>query len=381
MNLGMLMQNLVKILIPRQLFMLLILSTGLLNHVILIPNLLNAAGRDSWLSVLLAYPISIFFLYLVHFIVKNSSGKGFFSLIRKRLGRIFSILLSLPVMLFLIFSAYVTFKDLIIWLNAYFLADASIMMISCIMILVCFIVTLGGVKYMAISSGFLLPLVMLFGMFIGVTNTGIKEPSLLFPVLADGFDPLLKGVIYALSGLLEIYVVILLQPFSQKPIKFSQLFILLTILTGLILGPLTASIMEFGPTESINFRYPAYEQWRVLSIGEYISHLDFFALYQWLSGAIIRIGLFMYLLGTFFTVKKKYYRLNPILVAVMYLVLFGMILIKVETYYFYDVLFHYFLPGCMAFFLFQILVSALILLVFNKKDEQHGKNTKLESTL
>ena len=96
------MQNLIKILLPRQLFMLIILSTGLLNHVILIPNLLTAAGRDSWLSVIVVYPISLFFLWLVYLIVKNSPNEGFFSMIRQRLGRAFSTVFSIPVMLFFI---------------------------------------------------------------------------------------------------------------------------------------------------------------------------------------------------------------------------------------------------------------------------------------
>ncbi|WP_308128750.1 endospore germination permease [Bacillus sp. sid0103] len=373
-------QNLIKILLPRQLFLLLVLSTGLLNHVLLIPNILTAAGRDSWLSVIVAYPISLFFLWLVYFIVKNSPNEGFFSMIRQRLGRTFSTLFTIPVILFLFSSSYVTFRDLMIWLKAYFLADASVFMINGFLVFVCFLITLAGVKSMAISSGFLLPLVVLFGIVIALTNTSLKDPSLLLPVFADGYSPLIRGGIYVLSGLLEIYIVILLQPFSQEPIKFKQLFILLTFLTGLIFGPLSASIMEFGPTESIYFRYPAYEQWRILSIGEYISHLDFFALYQWLSGALIRIGLFMYLLGTFFTHKKKHYRLNPKLVGVMYLFLFGLMTIKVETYYFYNVIYKYFLPASLAFFLFQILLSAAIILVLKKRDKQHGKKNTLEST-
>ena len=374
------MQNLTKILLPRQLLLLVILSTGLLNHVILIPNLLTAAGRDSWLSVIVAYPISLFFLWLVYYIVKNSPNEGFFTLIRNRLGRTFSTLLSIPVILFLFTSSYVTFRDLMTWLKAYFLADASVFMINCVLIIACSIITLAGVKSMAISSGFLLPLVVLFGVFIAITNTSLKEPSFLFPLFADGYSPLIRGVIYVLSGLLEIYIVILLQPFSQEPIKFKQLFLLMTFLTGLIFGPLSASIMEFGATEAVYFRYPAYEQWRVLSIGEYISHLDFFALYQWLSGALIRIGLFMYLLGTFFTNKKKHYRLNPKLVGGLYLFLFGLMTIKVETYYFNRVIYKYFLPACMAFFLFQILLSAIILKVLKKRDEKHGKKNIHEST-
>lgn len=373
------MQNLIKILVPRQLFLLLVLSSGLLNHVILIPNLLNAAGRDSWLSVILAYPISLVFLILVYFIIKNSPNEGFFSLIRKRLGRVFSIVFSIPVILFLFASAYITFRDFMIWLKAYFLADSSIFMINCLLIVVCYAITLAGIKSMAISSGFLLPLVVVLGFFISFTNTNLKDPSLLFPILADGYPPLFKGVIYVLSGLLEIYMVVLLQPYSQDSIKFKHLFILLTVLTGLILGPLSAAIMEFGPVESIRFQYPAYEQWRVLSIGEFISHLDFFALYQWLSGALIRIGLYMYLLATFFSKKTKHYRLSPILIGVFYLLLFGLVSINVETYDFYMVIYKFFLPGCMIFLLMQILLSALILFVLKKRDEHHGKNKRVEA--
>ncbi|MCM3601832.1 spore germination protein [Robertmurraya korlensis] len=374
------MQSLGKILIPRQLFLLLVLSTGLLNHVILIPNLLTAAGRDSWLSVIVAYPIALVFLWLIYYIIKNSPSEGFFFMVQNRLGNMFSYFLRAPVFLFLFISAYVTFRDLMIWLSAYFLAEAPIIMINIVLILVCCIVTLSGVKTMAIASGLLLPIVVLLGFFIALTNTSFKDPSLLFPVLTDGYIPLFRGTIYVLAGLLELYIVVLLQPFSQEPITLKQLLILLTVLTGLIFGPLSATIMEFGVIESVNFRYPAYEQWRVLNIGEYISNLDFFALYQWLSGALIRIGLFMYLLGHSLSRKKREYRLNPKLVGVMYLLLLGVALIKVESFTFYQIIYLYVFPVTLAFFLIQILLSAFIIFVLKKRDKQHEKENKLGSS-
>lgn len=374
------MQSLGKILIPRQLFLLLVLSTGLLNHVILIPNLLTAAGRDSWLSVIVAYPIALVFLWLIYYIVKNSPNEGFFFMVQNRLGRMFSYLLKAPVLLFLFISTYVTFRDLLIWLSAYFLAEAPITMINIVLIIVCFIVTLSGIKTMAIASGLLLPIVVLLGFFIAITNTSFKDPSLLFPVLTDGYIPLLRGTIYVLAGLLELYIVVLLQPFSQERITLKQLLILLTVLTGLIFGPLSASIMEFGVVESVNFRYPAYEQWRVLNIGEYISNLDFFALYQWLSGALIRIGLFMYLLGHLLSRKKREYRLNPKIVGVMYSLLLGVALIKVESFTFYQIIYLYVFPITLAFFLIQILLSAFIIFVLKKRDKQHEKENELGSS-
>ncbi|MCM3617748.1 spore germination protein [Sutcliffiella horikoshii] len=374
------MQNLIKVLIPRQLFMMLLLSTGLLNHVILIPNLLNAGGRDSWLSVLLSFPIALFFLWLIYFIVNNSPQEGFFAFVEKRAGKVVSFLLSLPVVLFLFTSAFITIRDLLIWLNSYFLSDASVTLINFILIVVCLIITVGGVKYMAISSGVLLPIVMIFGIFIAITNTSIKDPSLLFPLLSEGYKPVWKGMIYALAGLLEVYIVVLLQPFAQEKVKFHQLFILLVLLTVLMLGPLTASIMEFGPEEATHLRYPAYEQWRVLNIGDYISHLDFFALFQWLSGAVIRVGLFIYLLSRFFSKRNKHYKPNRIVAGVVYLLLFLLVYARIDTYWFYESIYRYFLPGCMVFLVFQTLISAFLLIVFKKRDEKNGGTGKQKSS-
>ncbi|RIW29360.1 spore gernimation protein [Bacillus salacetis] len=369
------MKSLIKILIPRQLLLLLILATGLLNHVILIPSLLRAAGRDSWIGVIAAFPISVLFLYLIYYIVKNSPPEGFYSLIKHRFGKVVYSLLTVPVLLFLFLSSYVTLKDLIIWLNAYFLADFSLFMITFVLVTACFFATLAGIKSMASASGLLLPLVILFGIMIAAINSSVKDPSLLLPIFSQGWNPVLKGMIYTLSGLLEIYIITLLQPFSQEAIKFRHLLVLLVILTGLILGPLSASIMEFGPVESTNFRYPAYEQWRILSIGEYINHLDFFALYQWLSGALIRIGLFMYLLGVFLTRGLKHYRLKPLIVLFMYLLLFGAVhFIPLEPYDFNNYIYHYFLPGSLIFFMTYTLLSALILFVLKKRGEQYGKS-------
>ncbi|MBO9129022.1 endospore germination permease [Bacillus sp. 165] len=371
------MKNLVKILIIGQLLFLLILSTGLLNHVLLIPSLLQASGRDSWVSVLVSYPVALLLIVCIYYIAKHTR-EGFFAAVRKRFGSIMYYILGAPVILFLIVSSYITLKDLIIWLNAYFLADTPQLLITILLIIVCFIVTLAGIKHMAISAGMLFLFVVLFGTFIALTNTTQKDPSLLFPIMSNGTMPVAKGMIYTLSGLLEVYLIVLLQPYMQDTLKMKHLIILVTFLAILILGPLSAAIMEFGPTEANNMRYPAYEEWRILSIGEYISHLDFFALYQWLSGAIIRVGLFMFLAGAFFTKKIQHYKLNLFLVIFLYMsLLFALLMLKIETYFFYEWLYRYFFPACMIFFVGQILLSTLIV-IFMKKRGSSDDRTKTE---
>ncbi|BCB03540.1 hypothetical protein KH172YL63_16730 [Bacillus sp. KH172YL63] len=215
---------------------------------------------------------------------------------------------------------------------------------------------------MAIASGILLPLVMIFGIFIALTNTNLKDPSLLFPIFSDGYAPAMKGSIYVLSGLLEIYLIVLIQPYSEGKIKLHHIIVLGLIFAGLMLGPLSASIMEFGPEESVFLRYPAYEQWRILSIGEFITHLDFFALYQWLSGALIRISLFMFLLATLLVNNRRYdYRQSLKILVPLFIVFFCLVQINVDTYEFYHFLFKVFFPLTVILFIVQTIISAIMI--------------------
>ncbi|TMU87639.1 spore gernimation protein [Bacillus sp. BHET2] len=355
------MKSIRKILLPRQLLLLLILSTGLLNHVMLLPSIMLAAGRDGWVSILAAYPILFLMTLLIFYIIKNSPKEGFYHLLQQKWPRWAVLLFSLPIGLFLLSSAYITFADLILWLSAYFLADVPSFIIVGGILLICFLITWAGIKHMAIASGILLPSVMIFGFFIAVTNSNLKDPSLLFPILSNGFDPVMKGIIYVLSGLLELYLIVLVQPYSEGKIKFHHLIVLGLIFMGLMFGPLTASIMEFGPIESANLRYPAYEQWRILSIGEFITHLDFFALYQWLSGALIRISLFMFLLGALLIKKKNQHQISLKVLVPIFILFFGLTLLNVDTYNFYIFLFDIFFPSTVILFMVQIIVSSIIL--------------------
>ncbi|MCA1053656.1 spore germination protein [Rossellomorea aquimaris] len=355
------MKSLRPILIPRQLLLLLILSTGLLNHVMLIPSILIAAGRDGWISILISYPILLFMSFLIYYILKNSPKEGFFHLLNQKWPRWVAFLFSLPLFLFLLMSAYITFDDLILWLSTYFLADVPSILVVGSVFIISFLITWSGVKHMAIASGFLLPLVMLFGFFIAFTNTNMKDPSLLFPILSHGYDPVMKGIIYVLSGLFEVYLIVLLQPYSEGRMKLHHVIVLGLIFMGLMLGPLTAAIMEFGQVEAAYMRYPAYEQWRILSIGEFITHLDFFALFQWLCGALIRISLFMFFVASFFIKRKDQYRISLKVLIPIFVALLGLVIIDVDTYNFYELLYKVFFPASVVLFTVQIIISAVIL--------------------
>ncbi|QJD82566.1 hypothetical protein [Cohnella herbarum] len=70
-----------------QVSFILFLFIGMLNHVLVIPLLLDVSGRDSWLSAIMAFLILIPFFLLVAFISKLTKQQPIMSHIALRYGR------------------------------------------------------------------------------------------------------------------------------------------------------------------------------------------------------------------------------------------------------------------------------------------------------
>ncbi|EES71671.1 spore germination protein XB domain protein [Paenibacillus sp. oral taxon 786 str. D14] len=124
------------------------------------------------------------------------------------------------------------------------------------------------------------------------------------------------------------------------------------ILFGLTLVPLTGAIVEFNPFEAVIQRYPAYEEWRIAGFGKYVSQTDFFSIYQWLSGSVIRISFALIVIADMW---KKPPRWRPTLLAVL-----SFILILLSCYTMTDIMFQhlmirYIFPINACFLLFMTL--------------------------
>ncbi len=62
-----------------QVSMILIGSIGIINHVIMIPMLLDTSGRDSWISIILVSIIYLIWISLIFIIYRNIKNEHLFS--------------------------------------------------------------------------------------------------------------------------------------------------------------------------------------------------------------------------------------------------------------------------------------------------------------
>jgi hypothetical protein len=180
----------------------------------------------------------------------------------------------------------------------------------------------------------------------------------------------MQGMIYSGAGLSEIFIIILLQHHLKTQIKYSYLVVLVIILAYLTFGPVTGSIAAFGPIESARQRFPAYELWSLVTLGRFVEHVDFFSIFQWLSGAFIRISLALYIIVDLVGIPQGWRRITALIVFSLLIMISS--LLPFTDNQFLHFLSNYFLPLSMMFLLaFSFFLSAAVFIV-NRLKKKRG---------
>lgn len=290
-------------------YFIMLLSLGITNHVILIPLLLQTAGRDAWMGTLMTMILHIGWVYILFFIMKRTHQQSIIAWFKDSFGPVMGWIFASIITLYFFWMSMVILRETATWIHVTYLPRTPKTVVSLTLILLCVYVANNGIRSIAIISGILLPTVWVLGHFVAVSNLQYKDYSLLTPLLVEGYTPMLKSMIVAGGGFMEMIVLIFLQHHMKRKMNYLSIVILSILLGGLTLGPLMGAIAAFGPVPAMESRYPAYEQWMLVTITKYITHVDFLALYQWISGTLIRISLFLFIMADGISFKKPKQRL------------------------------------------------------------------------
>ncbi|MFC4099906.1 GerAB/ArcD/ProY family transporter [Paenibacillus xanthanilyticus] len=291
------------------LFFMLILSVGLANHVIVLPLILNDAGRDAWLCAPVALAAALPWVYFIlHGTLKRTGGEPLARQLFQRLPKPVAILLLAPMGLQLIVTSFHTYAETAGWTTLTYLpATPPFIIYVCLIALISFGVW-KGIRAIAIMSTMLLPAVVFLGDFVMTANMPDKDYSYLLPILEHGPDGVLLGSLMTLGSISELFILLLVKHHLSRPIQSGHLIGLIVFLMLLTVGPAIGAVTEFGPVEAAKLRYPAFAQWRLVTIGRYIEHLDFFAIFQWVSGSFVRISMSMFVVLELLSLRKKAHR-------------------------------------------------------------------------
>ncbi|MFC7687160.1 endospore germination permease [Ureibacillus sp. GCM10028918] len=268
---------------------------GLKNHVTILPPLLDHVKRDGWMSVILAAVIMFPWLFLILFIHNKTKQQPLKEWLNGKIGKVPSAIILYSMIGFIFTLAAFSMCETLLWINTTFLPKTPKLALLIVYVLLCFLLISTNMLTIVIVNTFVLLFVVLFGFYVAIANIQFKDYSLIQPFFEYGFSPVLKGIIYPASGFIEIFLLLFIQHHFKSKLKWTHLAIMLFILTGLTLGPLLGAIVEFGPEEAARQRYPAYEEWGLVTIGRFIEHMDFLSIYQWLTGTFIRVSLLLFI--------------------------------------------------------------------------------------
>ncbi|SDJ09466.1 GerAB/ArcD/ProY family transporter [Salimicrobium halophilum] len=339
-----------------QLFFLIMMSSGFYNHVILTPPVLNVARRDAWISASLtgvSFSVVLLIIYVIH---KLTGDQSVFEYLQEGFGKVGKWVFAIPLLIYLMISGYITFFDTISWTKVSYLQKTPQIFLALMILAVIVLMLKEGMETLAIAAGVLLPMVVILGIFVTIANVQNKNYSLLFPILTEGWDPVWGGFLVGSSGAMDLVLLLCIQHQVKKKMALWKYVVIGAMLLNLFLAPLTGTIALFGPEHGAELRYPAYEQWRMVSIGSYIKHVDYLTIYQWLSGAVIRIALILYLIPLIFTIKQVKVKRKLHLGYVVLLV--SSLYVPLSDMQFYEWLKKYVLPGFtygMGLYLFLLL--------------------------
>ncbi|MED3038970.1 spore gernimation protein, partial [Bacillus tropicus] len=70
-----------------QVSMILIGSIGIINHVIMIPMLLDTSGRDSWISIILVSILYLLWISIIFIIYKKIKNEHLFLWLKNNFGK------------------------------------------------------------------------------------------------------------------------------------------------------------------------------------------------------------------------------------------------------------------------------------------------------
>jgi spore germination protein KB len=354
-----------------QIFFILIISIALMNHVIVIPFLLETAQRDAWISTLLTIVALVLWLPIVYFIMKQSKQTHLFVWFKTTFGRPLAYGISVLMSLYLLLISFVTMKDTITFTTTSYLTSTPNFVILIILSALCFYNAYLGLSSVAKTAGMIFPFVILLGIFVALATTPFKDYSLLKPVLENGWSPVFKSMIYAGAGYAEALLILWVQHQVDSKISFWKLTLFAILAASLTIGPTIGAITEFGPSEAASLRYPAFEQWRVISLGAYLEHFDFLSIFQWMAGAFIRISILTALIPEIFHITTRQSRLW--ILIFVYIVIGFAVMYPMSDDVFFEKLGTFILPISCFFLIAMSLLIAFCALLARIKERRRTK--------
>lgn len=258
-----------------------------------------AVAEDAWLAAALAVPLGLASSALLVALGLRFPGKGLGEYAREILGRWPGRAIGLVYILIFFWISALDHRQLGELIVTATMPETPVEALLIMMAALAAAGTLLGLEVLARAGGPVLVTIALPPPLVIGALLGRMRPEFLFPLLAGGVKPLLRGTLIAWAPLGELVVMASLVPHLDRRRDLAWVYPLGGVLAGLG-GVVTVASYQafFGAAELARQNLPAMVFVREVVVARFLTGLDPALMAIWVTGLFLKGTLFFYVAVT-----------------------------------------------------------------------------------
>jgi len=277
-----------------QALMLGISSITVTGHLLFIPVVINHAGRDCWLSLLVAALPALFIGYVVGTLSKLYPKETLVDYCRSIAGKWIGTVIATLFLFYFFHDAALSIRGFGEFFTSAITPRTPIMVYFTAIVVLAAYAVRSGLEVLA-RTNFLFLLVMIpIGILASILTNKEKDYGNFLPILEHGPGPMLMGALNLIALYSSFLVLSMVFPHVNEPAKLRKFSIVtMGVLVVMFLGPVTGPVAVFGGERSMGLSFPTYQLLRDIEVSE-LQRLDILAIFLWSMGSFSKISLYLY---------------------------------------------------------------------------------------
>ncbi|MEL7563978.1 MAG: endospore germination permease [Dehalobacterium sp.] len=263
-------------------------------------GVITVAKQDAWISILLGGALALLGTYVMVKLASRFPKENFFHYSSRVWGKPFALLMVLLFLLYWFIYLVLLYKETAVVNEFFFLRRTPPLVAITLFAAVAAWLVLYGlatvIRFFQIQFVFMI-LPLLFIDYLVFTEIDFKN---FFPILSEGFLPVLKGAIIYAGVLQGLEIILFIFPFLAEPKKALKpawlgMGIVITFSSFV---QVVSAIGILGVPHVLEAVYPGFEVITLVELpGMYAERFEIFLTLPWIVGVFTTICLFTYLLS------------------------------------------------------------------------------------
>lgn len=252
------------------------------------------AGRDAWLSMLLATLAGMLIALMAANLSLRFPDKTLFQFPELILGKWPGRFVVLLYVWYYIHTTAEVLRQFGDFISTAFLPETPIIVIEILIMAIVAYAVRNGLEVFARVNDLVFPLILVSVVIIISLAAREMDFKRLLPIFADsGIAPLMKGAVMPTAWMGYAVTICVLTPHLNKKQDAYKAAVLSAVIFGLFLSVVTAGgIASFGPEISAQWMVPFLSLTRMVDIAKFLSRLEPVIMAVWVAGGAVQISFF-----------------------------------------------------------------------------------------